>query len=354
MPAARSAAAIARQAVALKREQRLQEAEALLREGLARYAGDVRLLASLADTFVRQRRLAEAENLAKEILRGAPGEAAALVVLGDVRLLQRRYAEAAAFFEEARALAPSGYVLRRLADAWRRAGRPERAVALLEERLAQAPDDTAARRALAAALVAAGEREKARVAYHALALADPDDTFAFKEYIRLLTADAEPRQAAAEIERLMRLARHASNPHLRALLAEQYAAQGDLDRAVRELEEALRRAPGDLYLSKQLGFLYYRRARECGFTGEGAEPARRAITLFRQILERDPADRPVLSALAAAYRRTDRAAEGLAVFQALLARHPDARHLWGEIRRFTAAIEQAANGEMTDEPSGGE
>lgn len=334
MDVSRSSYAIAREALGLKRQNRLAEAEALLVEGLSRFPEDARLKASLADAYVRQKRLGEAEELAASILRDSPQEAAALIVLGNVRFAQQRYADAVRHFTEACAVAPSPYAIRRLADAYRRAGEPARAVALLEERLAASPGDTAARRALASALAAAGERQRALEAYRELVAADPDDSFSFKEYVRLLTAGQDPGRAATEIERLMRLARHAANPHLHALLADQYKALGSVEKAAAHLEQALSLSPGNLYLTKQLGFLYYN-ARD---RLPGA--LHRAIPLLVQALEQDPSDRPVRSALAAAYRLNGRHAEGLAAFQAILARHPDARHLWGEIRKFTRELEQ--------------
>lgn len=349
MDAPRSEYAIAQEALDLKRQNRLAEAEAVLVAGLSRFPGETRLKASLADAYVRQKRLGEAEELAAGILRDSPQEAAALIVLGNVRFAQQRYADAVRHFTEARATAPSPYVIRRLADAYRRAGAPAKAVTLLDEQLAASPEDSAARRARAAALAAAGERQRAIEAYRELVAADPDDSFSFKEYVRLLTEGQDPARAAAEIERLMRVARHAANPHLHALLADQYKALGAVEKAAAHLEQALALSPGNLFLTKQLGFLYYN-ARD-----RLPDAAHRAIPLLAGALEQDPGDRPVRSALAAAYRYSGRQAEGLAAFQAILARHPDARHLWGEIRKFARELqemEQARQEEGADGAAG--
>jgi tetratricopeptide (TPR) repeat protein len=124
---------------------RLDAAEAMVRQHLLRSPQDVAALHLLADIATRQGSRAEAERCLTECLRLAPGDSAARHDLARLLYRQERIAEALPLIERLLAGEPrnTGYLSLK-AQAIRLVGRIDEAIALMEEVVAEFPDDAQA------------------------------------------------------------------------------------------------------------------------------------------------------------------------------------------------------------------
>lgn len=146
------------------------------------------LMYSVASDLCALGRWEESEEacaaLAARFATTTDGEVAALVdcaldMQAYVLIVQRRYAEALAAAEAGVAWGhDEASALRRKATALRGLGRPDEAVAVLQDALVRFPGDAdaaGAKAALADALVAAGRYDEALIAFDAYLAAPPDD-----------------------------------------------------------------------------------------------------------------------------------------------------------------------------------
>jgi tetratricopeptide (TPR) repeat protein len=90
-----------------------------------------------------------------------PGAPAAAILLGDCLMANGDYAGAGDLFEQAANMRFDEAVLLRIADAWQRAGKPEKIQRALGLFLRENPMNLEAQRLLAAYMLAAGEHDRA-------------------------------------------------------------------------------------------------------------------------------------------------------------------------------------------------
>jgi tetratricopeptide (TPR) repeat protein len=143
---------------ALTGRERHREAEGAYRRVAALRPMTASLASNLATSFAGQRKDADAEALLREALRLDPNLTGALLNLGSYEARTERFAEALAHLRKAYALDPrfSGSVkelaqaLVAAADAERKAGRPDQAMALYQEALTVQPGNAQARDGLEA------------------------------------------------------------------------------------------------------------------------------------------------------------------------------------------------------------
>lgn len=231
---------------------------------------------------------------------------------------------------------PDGLVFARLADAYRRSGRTERALALLEEGLEQHPDYTTAHLVRGRALLDVGRPEEAtraferaveldadnRVALRALrdlAEGRGDDEEASRWRSRLQGADPEPERESAPVtgspESEEELAREIAamaddgwwsrgdgeseeeEEVVTETMARLYERQGLLEEAAAVYEELLERRPGDDDLARRLRDLRARASGEAPSSGDAAEAERGPTAGSDGRSEEGPAAREHLLAL---------------------------------------------------------
>jgi superkiller protein 3 len=204
----------------------------------------------LADVRARQGELAAAAAAYRRALELDPNLAKAHQGLGQVRLLEGNTAAALDELGRARELAPEdGSVWAALAQAWQRAGDPERAAAAAEKasrlpRIDTYPDPWLAEVAALGvssslalergqSLLAAGRPAEAAVELEKVVAARPDDPFA---HLALAAARRQAGQLAAAIPHYQRaLELDADLPEARLELGLLLAAVGRTEEAVAQL-----------------------------------------------------------------------------------------------------------------------
>ncbi|WP_165585633.1 XrtA/PEP-CTERM system TPR-repeat protein PrsT [Roseococcus sp. SYP-B2431] len=140
----------------LLRAEDARGAENLIREGLRAEAGNARLQQALIGLLFEKQGLEAALAEAGRIAAQPAAMPAAAGLRGEALMAARRPAEAAEAFQAAMAAAPGAALALRASAAWRAADRPDRAAAVLRDRLAAAPDDIELRHMLAQLDIVAG------------------------------------------------------------------------------------------------------------------------------------------------------------------------------------------------------
>lgn len=120
---------------------------------------NLRYVRALLESGDAKRALAQARSL-YDANRGAP---AAAILLGDCLMANGAYAEAGDLFEQGANMRFDEAALLRIADAWQRAGKPEKLQRALGLFLRENPMNIEAQRLLAAYMLAAGEHDRALV-----------------------------------------------------------------------------------------------------------------------------------------------------------------------------------------------
>jgi len=136
-----NAAARRQLAVLMLRDNRGQQAEALLQEGLRRRPNDVLLQQTLIGIINQARGEAAAMAAADQLIRQATAESPTRALRGDLLAALNRPADAAAAYAAAHAETPQSYLALRIANSWRAAGQPERALPVLEQWLQREPEN---------------------------------------------------------------------------------------------------------------------------------------------------------------------------------------------------------------------
>ncbi len=128
-------------ALLMLRDNRAQQAEALLQEGLRRRPNDVLLQQTLIGVINQTRGEAAAMAAADQLIRQATADSPTRALRGDLLMALQRPADAAAAYAAAQAETPQAYLAVRIANAWRAAGQPERALPPLEQWLQREPEN---------------------------------------------------------------------------------------------------------------------------------------------------------------------------------------------------------------------
>lgn len=196
-------------AAALIGEGRLEQAEAALSRLLAATPRDANALNLLGVVRARQGRAGEAEELFRRAVEASPSLVPAHVNLARALAVRGDLDAAAASARAALALDPSREdavsILAGIAAGLTRAGRPDRALALVEA-AGSARRSYPLLMASAEAHEAAGDRAGATTSYEAALAARPEDPRALVELARLARAAGESERALALLVRARRSA----------------------------------------------------------------------------------------------------------------------------------------------------
>jgi tetratricopeptide (TPR) repeat protein len=318
----------ARRIAERKRQGAWAEAEAALRAELESDPENPFWQADLADLWAKAGRPKDALALADQLLERRPGYPPALTARAEALQRLGRRQEALEAWQAAWRARPSGDAAARLARAWAASGDPEKAVQFAWEALERFPDHTGLKAALALLCEQSGREDEARRLYAELA-AGEDAEYEYGRLVRLLVADGEPEEAAAEVAALLRSERRARNPHLHRLRGELLERAGRTDEALdayrRAWEAASQRDPGEVFFLGQLAYALHR-----------AERHEDAMEALERLLERDPGDYVGLSAYVAAAKSLGDAGRERArrFLVSLVRRHPERKSLWGWVRRL--------------------
>lgn len=192
---------------------------------------------------------AEAEARARRLIAQQPKSGLGHSLLGQAALAQRQTAAAIDAFAQAQRLAPGTENLLRLYAAQVGQVPPARNLALLEQWLAQRPDDHLARNTLAESLVALGRWADARRHYERL-LQQTGANAVRNNLAEVLLQLKDPGALPMALEALRR---EPGNPHVIDTAGWAYAVQGQHDEALPLLREARLRLPASGAIRYHLG-----------------------------------------------------------------------------------------------------
>jgi len=187
-------------AIAALADSRLESAEAMLLRRLGQAPNDVEVLRLLADIAVRHEDFTGAEQRLNRCLELAPGYAAARYDLANLMFTQHRYAEALLLVERPLAVEPRNInYLSLKAQALRRVGRNDEAIALMAATVAEQPDKDAAWLLFGHLLREVGQRSRAIEMYRRALAVRPGSGRAYSSLANLKTfrfdrADLEAMQ----------------------------------------------------------------------------------------------------------------------------------------------------------------
>lgn len=192
---------------------------------------------------------AEAETRARRLLEQQPKSALGYSLLGQAALARRQTAAAIDAFTQAQRLAPGTENLLRLYAAQVGQVEPARNLALLEQWLAQRPDDSLVRNTLAESLVAQGRWADARRHYERL-LKQTDANAVRNNLAEVLLQMKDPGALPLALEALRR---EPGNPSIIDTAGWAHAAQGQHDKALPLLRAARLRQPSSGVIRFHLG-----------------------------------------------------------------------------------------------------
>lgn len=311
---------------ALKKEQRLEEARALLEEQLQTYPHNHFLQASLADLYLRQNEVQQAERLINNILADNPTEYRGLMIKGDIAYRRRQYEEAISLYRQAYKSKEDPYLATRLIRALIRAGDMDEALSLCQQHLEQNPQRTAFKKLKASIYEKTGRQEEAKALYDEYLQDKPQDAFAYKEQIKLKLQGKSPQEAVRELRHLLKVGGRWQNPNLYTLLAGQLEKMGAHEEALEEYKKALELDPEDLFARKQMGFCLMRLERQ------------EAIPYLEEAFSSDPSDYYIRSSLLSLYNRENLQERGMDFFVDIIRKHPEHKNLWGIVKKLEKGV----------------
>jgi len=199
----------------------------------------------------RAGRFGEAEAKLRGLLADRPSDIGALQTLGAVLAAQNRYADAEQTFAAALALDPDAVdVLYNLGLLHQMAGRHDAAIECYGKVLSLAGPSPELFNNFGLALAQAGRAAEAAEAYQRAIAAAPGNVEPLLNLAKLRMGAGELIEPAFLLERALALRPELIEP--RQTLAQLYALRGDIEAAVAQREEAIRRQPGRPELYREL------------------------------------------------------------------------------------------------------
>jgi len=145
-------------------------------------------------------------------------------------------------------------------------------------------------------------------------------------YYRERYRDIPTERAISEIENILFLPDFEGDISIRLFLAELYKKRGLMEKAAEIYTECLK-IKDSPHVRRMLGFLYYR-----------MEDMDRAFFYLRDALIETPEDYAIYNTISKIIERTDNLKEIESTINEALSRHPEARHLYGLLKRLRKRI----------------
>ncbi len=322
----------------LRRAKRFTDAEMLLQENLEHFAAGSfahRVLkASLADVLLQRGDKKTAHETALQVLAEDPDQAIALTVVGLIALDQRQYDEAVENLRKAFELVPSGYRAGRLARAYELAGDLEKAIAVLRKALQHNPRDgfllrqhNKLEQKAAVELPIDKDRDQSKPPVGSKK--KKKDHFPYAEQMRAKLQGLEPSEAAAQLQKVIKIGERKLNPYLYLLLGDLHREAGDEEIAVEAYRQAYELDTQNTQALSQYLFALRRSGRK-----------KDAWPLLKELLDRRPDDVTAKSSLLKDAGELNKEEETASFFEELLDKYPERKELFGAIRKMRKAIEQ--------------
>lgn len=141
-------------------------------------------------------------------------------------------------------------------------------------------------------------------------------------YYRDRYKDVTPESAITEIENILILPDYKNDIPIRLFLAELYKKTGNMKKASEVYSECLK-IKDSLHVRKMLGFVYYK-------IGD----MDKAFIYLRDAFLEDPSDHAIYNTIAKILQKTGNIKEAEALISETLSRHPEAKQVYGLLRRL--------------------
>jgi tetratricopeptide (TPR) repeat protein len=313
------------------REGAVAAAVARLETLRARAPGDARVAAGLARAYLRQGRVDAALMVAQDAVRCAPASSVALVALGQSRKAAHDLEGAVEAFTRARAVDDTSFVCTQLGRVLLQLGHTEEALDTARAALRRHGRDLGLLELEGDTLQRLGRRDEAIAAYEAARALEPADPLAEKRLLEARLRELAPGEAIDEVARLLQVPSYAERAWLHAVHGRLLHEAGRHAEAAAAFTRALSANPEDAFARRSLGFAAWK-----------AGDAEAAVQALRSLFLLDPGDRCVRATLLAAYARAGRDLEAIETVEEALRAHPEAKGLYGELRRLRRRGEAAA------------
>jgi tetratricopeptide (TPR) repeat protein len=238
-------------------EQNLPQAIDIL--GKHRASGDSRIFAALATAYLNEKQLDQARAILNEGLAKWPGSSDLLEQLARTEALSGHYDLALAQFQQLLASDPKSIVLRRqLAEVSDLQGDHGRAIAYYQQAHDLASDDVAVAVSLADALARGGRTHEAKVIYQGVAKAHPENAPALNN-VAFFLADTD-----GDLDEALRLAKNAlaripEQPSFSDTIGYIYLKKGMLDSAIQSFSILAHRYPNSASFRFHLGLALFQK-----------------------------------------------------------------------------------------------
>ena len=313
----------------LKRKGIYQEAERDLLDALEEAPASLLLKSSLADLYVRQEKLIEARILTEEVLAVDPGHPQALVVLGEIFLKENNFEEALNCFRHAFQKDSKPYVTLRIARTLREMQRYEEAMEEIDGVLVAQRENPAFLKEKALVLNRMKRYSEALEIYEKLRGLDPEDSFVLKEILRLKGRGRPDNMVVKELSAVVNIPSRRDDAQLHGFLGQKLKDTGQVREAAAEYRTASRLAPQNLYFLKQEGFCHYR-----------LKDYAKALKCLEEAFRKDPGDFIVKGTIEKIYTALGRLDDFLSLLEDTLELHPHNVKLMGKIKKFKKLLDE--------------
>jgi len=224
-----------------------------------RATGDARVFAALGSAYINSQQLDQARAILNEGLEKWPGSSDLLEQRARTEVLSGHYDLAMAQFQKLLASDPKSIVLRRhLAEVCHLQGDDGRAIAYYQQAHELSPDDVAVTLSLADALAGAGRMDEAKTIYQALVKTHPENAPALNN-VAFFLADTD-----SDLDEALRLAKNAlaripGQPDFSDTIGYIYLKKGMLDSAIQSFRLLAQRYPNSAGFRYHLGLALFQK-----------------------------------------------------------------------------------------------
>jgi len=229
----------------------------------------------LGGVEIQSARFDEALKLAKQVQQQKPDNPAGFTLEGDTAFARKDYPAALAAFERAQKLAPSGALLMRQLQVFNATQRAEEGEKRLAAWLATHPQDASARAALAESLIKRSQYKAAAEHYLILNKSNPNNLLVLNNLAWTLFESRDGR-ALGFAEQALKL--KPDNPAVMDTLGWILVQQGQSERGIKLLQQALSKAPGT-------GDIQYHYAAALALSGDKTRARQELDRLFKSGLD---------------------------------------------------------------------
>ncbi len=318
-----------------KQQHRYPEAEKELIEALKDAPDHPTLKISLADVYYHLNRLNDANRLINEVLKTQPQNPFALYLSGLIAYKQNKFNRALKQFRSALQVKPDhSYSRKMLITILMKQKKWEEALTHIRQALETQPEDTFLLTQQARVYRAKGRYREALEILERLVREGEDNEFIRKQLleVKALTSGKKPEEITRELSAALNLPDRKDHPELWQIQAEALRKKGDLPGAIKAYHQALRLDPDNLYLRKQLAFLYKK-------SGDWEKAAEYMTEIFLQ----DPSDVFLRNSLSSIYLKHFGTWQWVKLLKDALYKHPDQVSLYGLIKKYRSQLDSLAD-----------